>query len=534
MPSLIIERGPDTGKRIPLASFPVRIGRDPDNEVVINDEEVSRTHFKIKKRGRLYIIEDLESRNGTYINGDRVLNSIVQNGDKILVGSTELLFASSEPEIQLATEIFEFDMLIAEQLGLSGPIDVGSGKEKKKFTPIRLNKFNLGNQANFDVRAMKHLFDLENNILVIDDLEEACKTLLKSIGQLLPSASRAAFFIWVPANRQLIPYATRPFTKEKAPFLLSQRAMEDVLARRQGVLLQAESPQVTYSGRDRVILPMLHHDEPICIIHIEFDQPKKAFSNFELELIQAFIDRCAPSFDTMLLKRELDSWMVGIIETMIATLEAKDTYTHGHSERVSRYCMAIAEELKLNREVKRLLLVSSLCHDIGKIGVPDDILKKASLLNAEEYEEMKLHPTIGAEIISHMPNAQRFISGVKHHHEKWDGSGYPDGLVGEEIPFFGRIVGISDSFDAMVSGRSYSGFLDQSDAVERITKEADQFDPDILKAFIRAHENGTLTLKTSTQNQELPSQLKSEMSNIPETQTPTPFKSPHSSRKHKK
>jgi HD-GYP domain-containing protein (c-di-GMP phosphodiesterase class II) len=196
--------------------------------------------------------------------------------------------------------------------------------------------------------------------------------------------------------------------------------------------------------------------------------------------------------------------------------------------------MAIAEELKLNREVKRLLLVSSLCHDIGKIGVPDDILKKASLLNAEEYEEMKLHPTIGAEIISHMPNAQRFISGVKHHHEKWDGSGYPDGLIGEEIPFFGRIVGISDSFDAMVSGRSYSGFLDQSDAVERITKEAQQFDPDILKAFIRAHENGTLTLKTSTQNQELPTQLVNEVSEISETQTPISLKSLHSSKKHKK
>jgi HD-GYP domain-containing protein (c-di-GMP phosphodiesterase class II) len=190
--------------------------------------------------------------------------------------------------------------------------------------------------------------------------------------------------------------------------------------------------------------------------------------------------------------------MVGMIETMIATIEAKDTYTHGHSERVSRYCMAIADELKLNREIKRLLLVSALCHDVGKIGIPDAILKKASMLSAEEYEEMKLHPTIGADIISHMPNAHRFISGVKHHHEKWDGTGYPDGLAGEEIPFFGRIVALADAFDAMVSGRAYSGFMDQGDAVERIVEEKELFDPEILKACVKAHENGTLTLKTST------------------------------------
>src|SRR5690606_10113945 len=110
----------------------------------------------------------------------------------------------------------------------------------------------------------------------------------------------------------------------------------------------------------------------------------------------------------------------------------------------------------------------------------------------------KLHPTIGAEIVRHMPNAHRFISGVKHHHEKWDGTGYPDGLAGEDIPFFGRIVGIADVFDAMVSGRAYSGFMDQGDAVNRIMDEAQLFDPEILKAFVRAHESGTLTPKTST------------------------------------
>jgi HD-GYP domain-containing protein (c-di-GMP phosphodiesterase class II) len=498
MSLLIVERGAGAGRRLPLTQFPVTIGRDETNTIVVEDEEVSRFHLRIKKRGRLFIAEDLESRNGTFVNGDRILNSIVQNGDKILVGSTELLFLTSEPDVHIATEIMNFDMVVSDELGLTGPIDIGHLEKERHFTPIRLNQGNVANQLVHDTKAIKEVYELHSNILVIDDLEEATRALLKSIGKLIPRASRAAVFIWVSATRQLIPLATRHFKRKKESFLLSQRSMEDVLTRRQGVLLQSEAPNVTQSGRNRLILPMSHNDEPICVLHVECDDPRQTFTAKELELAQALLARCAPSFEAMLLRRELDAWMVGMIETMIATIEAKDTYTHGPSERVSRSSIAIADELKLNREIRRLLLVSALCHDIGKVGIPDAILKKASLLSADEYEEMKLHPTIGADIIGHMPNAHRFISGVKHHHEKWDGSGYPDGLAGEEIPFFGRIVALADVFDAMVSGRAYSGFMDQGDAITRIVEEKELFDPEILKACVRAYENGTLTLKTST------------------------------------
>lgn len=504
MSLLIVERGPNTGKRLPLTQFPVTIGRDATNTIVIDDDEVSRFHLRIKRRGRLYICEDLESKNGTYINGDKILNSIVQNGDKILVGGVEFQFVTSEANIHLAGEILDFDMVIADDLGLKGPIEVGHADEDRRFTPIRLNQMSVVNQLTDDVRAIKEVYEMHSNILVIEDLEEACKTLLKSIGQLVPTASRSAIFVWAAASRQLIPIATRQYKRKKETFLLSQRSLEDVLTRKQGVLLLADSPQATQSGRNRLILPMIHNGETVAILHIEADNPRQPFTPKEIELAQALVSRCGPTFETMLLRRELDAWMVGMIETMIATIEAKDTYTHGHSERVSRYSMAIAEELKLNREIKRLLLVSALCHDIGKIGIPDAILKKASMLSAEEYEEMKLHPTIGAEIVTHMPNAHRFISGVKHHHEKWDGTGYPDGLAGEDIPFFGRIVALADVFDAMVSGRAYSGFMEQSDAVERIVEEGELFDPEILKACVRAHESGTLTLKTSTANNEIP------------------------------
>ena len=505
MTLLIVERGAGAGDRLTLSQFPITIGRDPGNVVVLDDEETSRFHLRIKRRGRLFICEDLESKNGTYINGDRVLNAVLQNGDKLLVGATEFQFVTSDPDIHLAREVLDFGMVVSDEMGLKGPIDIGKGEFSAKFTPVRLNQLGVVNNLTTDLRSIKEVYDLHSNIIVAFGLEEASETLLKSIGKLMPIASRAAVFVWTAASRQLVPCAARHYKRKKEPFLLSQRSFEDVLTRKQGLLLLADmSPQVTQEGRNRVVLPMVHNGEPICVLHIEADNTSQAIGAKELELVQALISRCAPNFEALLLRRELDAWMVGMIETMVATIEAKDTYTHGHSERVSRYSLAIAEELKLGRDLKRLLLISALCHDIGKIGIPDAILKKASMLSAEEYEEMQLHPTIGAEIISNMPNAQRFLSGVKHHHEKWDGTGYPDGLAGEDIPFFGRIVAIADVFDAMVSGRAYSGFMDQSDAIQRMVEEKDLFDPEILKACIRAHDSGALTLKTSTASQKVP------------------------------
>ncbi len=506
---LIVERGENAGARIELRTFPVSLGRDPTNDVVLRDSEASRAHLRIKKRGRLFILEDLDSRNGTYINGDRVINSTLENGDKILVGSTELTFVAPDSGIHIPSDFINFDMQIDESGGIRGPIGMDNPHKQNIRKAIRLDPATLANNVMTNTHAISDIFNYHSNLIVIKDLSESCNTLLKSIGKMLSNASRAAIFIWSEPTRQLVPYAIKSFRESKSGFLISKTAFEDSLSRRQGILLNSDS-RATQGGRNRVVLPVIHSDDIIALVHIESDNPKTGFAMQELEAVQALLQRASPILESMLLKKELDSWLFGIIDTMMSTIEAKDTYTRGHSERVSSYSMAIADELKLNKDIKRLLMISALCHDIGKIGIPDAILKKASMLSSEEYAEIKLHPTIGASIISHLPNAHRIISGVKYHHEKWDGTGYPEGLAGEEIPFFGRIVAISDVFDAMVSGRSYAGFLDQDDAVERLVSEAELFDPEVLKAFVRACEKGTLTPKTSTQNNEIDPELQAQ------------------------
>ena len=522
MSILLVERGNIKRKRIELTRFPFYVGRDLSNDLVLDDELCSRKHLRFKNRGRIVILEDLDSHNGTFVNGDRIVNTVLQSGDRILLGGTEFRYIASSPQVQVANEIAKYDMILADELGFDKDgikKNDELGLDLKKW---RLPELNILKLSEFTPESYKDLFDTISDITLTEDFNEIVERLLKSIGNVSDVISRIAFFVWSNPNQELFPVAVRHFAKKKS-FLLSRRCMQDVLARKRGIFLKDTNgdPRITYSGRNRLILPVIFQQNIVAIVHIELDSIGSGFTQYELCFIQVLLDKIASYIQSMLLKRDLDVWFSGALETMVAVVEAKDTYTRGHSERVSKYCMAIADELKLDPEVKKILMMSALVHDIGKIGIPDAILKKASNLSGDEYEDMKLHPLIGAEILRHIPGSQRFVSGVKHHHEKWNGSGYPDGLAGEEIPFFARIIAIADSFDAMVSGRSYSGFMDQTTALEKIRNEKDIFDPEILKAFLKAYDDGLLTMKTDTQNNELPEGVKSSGTQVKKSKSKT-------------
>lgn len=474
------------------------IGRDPSSTIQIEDPEISRLHLRLKKRGRLHIIEDLESRNGTQLNGEKIINAIIQNGDKVMIGNTELLFSATAPDYFISSEMINFEMSSKPESGLYKPISLDREIDQGLFAPRRLNLRSDIDELTKNIDVTQKIFAYSGDLLVKNDLEDALSTVLKIIGQNLGNVSRAVALITHKQQRKLVPAAIRHFNGDKESFSVSHRAIQDVLTNKQPVIVESSNPTATTLGPTRAIIPIISNGNVIALIHLESAQNLRLFQQRELALVQAIISRISPVIDNILLRNELDAWMIGVVDAMIATIEAKDTYTVGHSERVCKYSMAIAEQLKLSRDIKKQLMISSLCHDIGKVGIPDQILKKASLLTHEEYEEMKLHPTIGAKIIEHMPGAERFLSGVKYHHEKWDGTGYPEGLEGEDIPFFGRIVAIADAFDAMISGRAYSGFMDESDAVDQLSKETDLFDPEILKAFEKAWDDGILTPKTGT------------------------------------
>lgn len=182
---------------------------------------------------------------------------------------------------------------------------------------------------------------------------------------------------------------------------------------------------------------------------------------------------------------KLEKAYLETIETLRFTVEAKDTYTRGHSDRVSEYSVLLGKHLGLSDDDIHLLRVGGLFHDIGKIGVPDSILLKTSKLTDDEYSEIKNHPKIGAQILSNATIFEKAIPIVKHHHERYDGFGYPEKLSGENISYLARIAAVADSFDAMTSRRTYRDSMPMDIVKGEIEKnKGTQFDPNIADKFL--------------------------------------------------
>lgn len=182
---------------------------------------------------------------------------------------------------------------------------------------------------------------------------------------------------------------------------------------------------------------------------------------------------------------KLEKAYLDSIEVLRHTVEAKDPYTRGHSDRVSSYSVLLGKYLNLPDEDLKQLKIGGLFHDIGKIGIPDSILLKEAKLTDDEYSEIKNHPSIGAHILCNAEAFQNIIPIVKHHHEKFDGTGYPGKLQGNDIPYLARIAAVADTFDAMTSRRTYRNSLPLDIVKAEIERcSGTQFDPQIAKVFL--------------------------------------------------
>lgn len=249
-----------------------------------------------------------------------------------------------------------------------------------------------------------------------------------------------------------------------------------------------------------IILPLLgENSRSIGVIYIES-------SNYdeELKLLEIYSNQAATSIVNAFLhslinmkKEELDrTYMelrkryIDTIEALRLTVDAKDYYTRGHSDRVSYYAAKLGEAFNLSPNDIEMLKVGGIFHDIGKIGTADDILFKVEKLDYDEYEEIKKHPLKGAYILSAISMFKDVVPLVKYHHERYDGKGYPEGLKGEEIPFLARILSVADAFDAMTSDRKYRSKLNLIQAINQFKLNAGtQFDPIVVDKLLLLLEN---------------------------------------------
>ncbi|MCB0832281.1 MAG: response regulator [Bacteroidetes bacterium] len=204
----------------------------------------------------------------------------------------------------------------------------------------------------------------------------------------------------------------------------------------------------------------------------------------------------APRVKSLLKVKKLNSRLENIDQIILAfsmAVEARDPYTRGHSERVGKYGMRLAAALGLDTAFQNMLFKGAILHDIGKIGIRDSILLKKDKLSFEEFQEIKKHPEIGIKICAPLKSSRSLLNIVLYHHERMDGGGYPYGLIAEEIPMEARMIGITDTFDALTSARPYRGALSTVDACNLMAEEIDtHFDEDLLPVFLDLARSGKL------------------------------------------
>jgi HD-GYP domain-containing protein (c-di-GMP phosphodiesterase class II) len=208
------------------------------------------------------------------------------------------------------------------------------------------------------------------------------------------------------------------------------------------------------------------------------------FRRSELRLLNSMAEQIAVVITNSDLYRDLERFVINMVKSLVYAIEAKDDYTRGHSERVCRYSLLMAERMGLSQEQKKVLQWSSILHDSGKIGIPESILNKPRHLEDEEYQIVKNHPQKGHTILEPLEQLASSLPGMLHHHERYDGKGYPAGLKGKAIPLEARIIAVADTFDAITSNRAYRPGKSPSEALEEMERVAgSQLDPDLVEVF---------------------------------------------------
>jgi putative nucleotidyltransferase with HDIG domain len=244
-------------------------------------------------------------------------------------------------------------------------------------------------------------------------------------------------------------------------------------------------------ARQIVFVPMVSKEKLVGGIEIHLGPRRGRLGVNEQKVLYALASQAAIFLVNARLERDVRSMFLNIIVSMAGAVDAKDAYTHGHSLRVARVSLIVAQQKGLAREELEPLLLSAILHDVGKIAIPDNILKKPERLNKQEFEIMKGHAVAGAKMLQHIQALENVIPGILYHHEYWNGTGYPHGLSGEAIPLQGRIIHIGDAFDAMTTDRVYRTKIGVAGAMKEISKHAGhQFDPDLVTCLVEAHRTG--------------------------------------------
>jgi HD-GYP domain-containing protein (c-di-GMP phosphodiesterase class II) len=465
----------------------IRVGRMDNMEIILNVPSVSRRHAEVLITPRGWVVRDLGSMNGTFLNGVRVgrseqslrLHDVLQVGD-VSLKVTELEEslptggANGQPSIKTSGSF------VRVEAATKHPWD-------RAVEPLVLpNNPRLRQDKGFLT-----LLRTGYHIAHIDSLDQLLQSILDDTVGVLNAHRGSMILVDEPTGKlqlQAVFAMGGPMGSEKCfSRTLSQRCFDEG----QSLLCQNAQEDATVSiargTMSSIICALLRTPrKKLGVLHLDRGIMQDPFTQEDFCLADAIAASVSVAIESAQLMKQQQDLSVHTVTALAQAVELRDQYTGGHTQRVTTYALMLAEELKIPPEDQQKLRIGVPLHDIGKIGIDDDILRKAGKLTQAEYEQMKLHTIKGAAILEAIPNMANLLPIVRHHHERWDGNGYPDGLANQQISRLARIVAVADAFDAMTTDRPYRPAMSLDQAFAELSQKAGtHFDPECVAAFLR-------------------------------------------------
>jgi len=488
--------GSSKGRTVSLdeSQLPLSIGRDPENMISLDHTAISRFHCSISSENGAYYIEDNKSTNGTYLNGRRIEKNRLSPGDELIIANVGIVVEASPKSIYETHAPLDVNVSIDiksksdNSLKMANPTEEMGVKEfLEGFTEDENSK---------SYQALHILYKADRAFRDIEDLKQLMENLLDLVMDNIP-ASRGYVFLLQRDTGALVPYVRRPIgvPSDDSEIVVSQTILQTAV-RQQSSIISSDalvderfihSRSVAHlEVRSAMCTPLINRGKVLGIVYVDSTSEANLFSREDLALFSAVSLKAGIAIDNARLYDDLRGLFYNTVETLVRTIQAKDQYTSGHSTRVSRYALLIADKLEMNTKEKHQIYLASMLHDIGKIGVPDELLHRPGKLTEEEMDRVRHHVQLGASMIEMLGEMHPIVPLIRHHHESWDGSGYPDGMKGEEIPLISRVISVADMYDAMTSDRPYRKRRSHEEAVDEIkTTSGTKLDPRVAEAFLQ-------------------------------------------------
>lgn len=484
---LIILSGPHAGAAVDIAGS-LSIGRNPDSGILIEDPQVSRQHAMIEQTPSGTVIRDLKSGNGTFLAGERIAEGRLTHGDVIRVGGVEMRFDSQRTPSQV-----RFKEDFAGRVETTNPSEIYDTFFRGPSTALTIEQQKTAQERLAAVYRANEIISNER------DLRRLFERVMDQIFELIP-AHNGVILLRDEKSGELIAEHVKSDSRDA---VISSTIVNRAFEFGEAVLVQDAADDARFGAGVSIIsqnigsamcTPLTHQNERLGVIYVDSRGTTNAFGRGDLEMLVAFSGPAAVAIKNVQYMHRLERAYHDTLIAIADLVSMRDHYTVGHTWRVTNFAMEIARVMGWSEERLHTCEMGGLLHDVGKIAVDDAVLRKPGQLTEQEQAKMRVHPERGAWMLQDVEMLRPLVPYCLHHHERYDGKGYPFGLAGEAIPIEGRLIAVADTFDAMTSNRPYRQGLPPHVAIAEIIKgRGTQFDPEIVDALVACYRDGKIT-----------------------------------------